>query len=703
MEDLQARAEALREQIRRHDYLYYVLARPEIADVEYDRLMRELDRLEAEAPHLVPPDSPTQRVGGHPVEGFQVVEHVVPMLSLANAFDAAELRAFDERVRRKLEVDGVGYVCELKFDGLAVSLTYQGGRFVQGATRGDGMRGEDVTHNLRTVRSLPLRLRSRGVTRQAEGVQEALPDVLQVRGEVLYTRKAFEEMNEAQAAAGRPRFANPRNAAAGTLRQLDPRVTAQRRLDVFLYGLDTDVPGIHRHSDAMSLLRDLGFPVDGHLTPCSGIEAVIAFCEQWHEARNTLPFEIDGIVVKVDRYDQQRALGAVSRSPRWAIAYKLPATEVTTVVEDIIVSVGRTGAITPVAVLEPREIDGSVVSRATLHNEEEVRRKDIRIGDTVVVHKAGAVIPEVVMVVETRRTGNERMFVMPTACPVCGGRIDRPPDEAVARCLNADCPAQLRETVRHYASRRAMDIEGFGDVLVDQLVERQMVRDVADIYGLDVSALCGLERVGQVLAEKILRNVEGSKGQILSRLIFALGIRHVGEHVAEVLALHYGSIEALMRASEDELRTVHEIGPEIARSVCAFFSEPRNRELVARLRAAGVRAASVGDASPAAVAGPKPFAGKTFVFTGTLARWVRDDAEALVKSLGGRAAGSVSAKTTYVVAGESAGSKLEKARALGVSIISEDDFDRLVAACDRPPSASAEAMSVDLGEAPVSG
>lgn len=672
------RIDDLRQQIRRHDYLYYVLARPEVADVEYDRLMRELEGLEAASPHLITPDSPTQRVGGQPVEGFRVVEHAVPMLSLANAFDADELRAFDERVCKKLEATSVAYVCELKFDGLAVSLTYEDGVFVQGATRGDGARGEDVTHNLRTVRSLPLRLRADAGEQLARRGWGPLPARLQVRGETLYTRKAFDDMNEAQAASGKPRFANPRNAAAGTLRQLDPRITAQRRLDIFIYGLDSEVPGVGRHSEAMALMRELGFPVDTHLTPCDGIEAVIALCQHWHEARNELPFEIDGIVVKVDRYDQQRELGAVSRSPRWAVAYKLPATEVTTVVEDIIVSVGRTGAITPVALLEPREIDGSVVSRATLHNEDEVRRKDIRIGDTVVVHKAGAVIPEVVMVVESKRTGAERPFVMPIACPVCGGGIDRPPDEAVARCLNVDCPAQLRETIRHYASRRAMDIEGFGDVLVDQLVERGLVKDVADIYGLEVGTLCGLERVGQVLAEKILRNVEGSKAQPLARMVFALGIRHVGEHVAEVLAAHYGGIDPLMRATEDELKTVHEIGPEIARSVRAFFSEPRNRALVERLRAAGVRGAVEGGFT-APAAGPKPLAGKTFVFTGTLEHWVRDDAEALVKRLGGRAAGSVSAKTTYVVAGESAGSKLEKARALGVCVISEAEFDALVA------------------------
>ncbi|NDD27551.1 MAG: NAD-dependent DNA ligase LigA [Proteobacteria bacterium] len=678
MEALKQQIDDLRSEIRRHDYLYYVLARPEIADVEYDRLMRALQALEASAPDLVTPDSPTQRVGGEPVEGFRVVEHTVPMLSLANAFDADELRAFDDRVRRKLVVDSVDYVCELKFDGLAVSLAYERGGFVQGATRGDGERGEDVTHNLRTVRSLPLRLRAdAGEVLAARGWGPA-PERLQVRGEVLYTRKAFEQMNESQAAAGRPRFANPRNAAAGTLRQLDPRVTARRRLDVFVYGLDSEVAGISCHAEAMALLRELGFPVDTHLTRCRGIESVITFCAQWHEQRADLPFEIDGIVVKVDSYAQQRELGAVSRSPRWAIAYKLPATEVTTQVEDIIVSVGRTGALTPVAVLSPREIDGSVVSRATLHNEDEIRRKDIRIGDIVVVHKAGAVIPEVVMVVEGRRTGEERPFVMPDACPVCGGQIDRPPEEAVARCLNVDCPAQLRETVRHFASRRAMDIEGFGDVLVDQLVERRLVRDVADIYALDAAGLLGLERVGTVLAEKILRNIDASKAQPLHRFIFALGIRHVGEHVAEVLAEHFGGIDALIDASEEALCTVHEIGPEIARSVSRFFTEPRNRALVDRLRAAGVEGAREG-LRQAAAGAEKPFVGKTFVFTGALQRWVRDDAEALVKRLGGRAAGSVSSKTTCVVAGESAGSKLEKARSLGVAVISEAEFDEMVA------------------------
>ncbi len=462
------RVSRLRQEIRHHDYRYYVLNSPEVADVEYDRLMRELSELETRHPELCASDSPTMRVGGQPVEEFAVVEHVPPMLSLANAFDTGDLRAFDDRVRRKLAAEGhamdpVDYVCELKFDGLAVSLRYVADVLVQGSTRGDGARGEDVTHNLRTVRSVPLRLDREAAVRwlDARG-WGPLPESVEVRGEVLYTWKAFEATNEARAARGEARFANPRNAAAGSLRQLDPRVTARRRLDVFLYGLETDVPGVVTHSDRMALLRELRFPVDVHLKQCHGIESVIEECLAWHERRAELPFEVDGVVIKIDSLHLQSVLGAVSRSPRWAVAYKLPATEVSTVVTDIIVSVGRTGALTPVALLEPRDIAGSVVSRATLHNEDEIRRKDIRIGDTVMVHKAGAVIPEVLAVVESRRTGQERLFAMPIACPACGAAVDRAPDEAVTRCLNGECPAQLREHVRHFSSRRAMDIEGLG-------------------------------------------------------------------------------------------------------------------------------------------------------------------------------------------------------------------------------------------------
>lgn len=673
----QQRIDELRAEIRHHDYMYYVLDQPEIADVEYDRLMRELQKLEAEHPALITADSPTQRVGGQPVEGFGVVEHTVPMLSLANAFDADELRAFDERVRKKLGGETVVYACELKFDGLAVSLSYDDGAFVQGATRGDGMRGEDVTHNLRTIRSLPLHLREDANELLRKQGWGPLPARLQVRGETLYTWKAFEAMNEARAAAGEARFANPRNAAAGTLRQLDPRVVAKRNLHVYMYGLDSEVPGITRHSDAMKLLQALGFPIDNHIKTFNGIEQVIEYCLYWHEAREGLPFEIDGVVVKVDAYAEQRELGAVSRSPRWAIAYKLPATQVTSVVEDIIVSVGRTGALTPVAVLEPRDIAGSTVSRATLHNEDEIRRKDIRIGDTVVVHKAGAVIPEVLAVVESKRTGHEKMFVMPTRCPECQSEVFRPEGEAVARCVNAECPAQVREHIRHFASRRAMDIEGMGDVLVDQLVDRKLVKDVADIYyALNVDVLCELERVGKKSAENLLRNIEGSKSQTLSRVVYALGIRHVGEHVGDVLAAHFRSMDALMAATEEDLTHVHEIGPEIAKSVAFFFQRDDNRDLIARLRDAGV---NMQDDRPVTVAADQPFAGKTFVFTGKLQRWVREDAEELVKRLGGRASGSVSAKTDFVVAGEAAGSKLEKAEKLGVKVISEDDFDEMVA------------------------
>lgn len=671
-----ARLEDLRGQIRYHDYRYYVLNAPEVADVEYDALMRELQRLEEEHPHLVTADSPSMRVGGQVAGAFAPVQHRVPMLSLANAFDEGELRAFDERVRRKLGPAEVDYVCELKIDGLAVSLLYVDGAFVQGATRGDGAVGEDVTHNLRTIRSIPLRLRA----------AREVPSALQVRGEVYLPWKAFEELNEVRSQRGESRFANPRNAAAGSLRQLDPRITAERRLSVFLYGLDSRVGSITRHSDALRYLAEMGFPTNPYTHGCRGIDAVIRFCQRWVDERSDLGYEIDGVVIKVDSLEAQQELGTISRSPRWAVAFKLPATEVTTVVQAIEVSVGRTGALTPVAVLEPREVAGSVVGRASLHNEDEVRRKDVRVGDTVVVHKAGAVIPEVVMVVVGKRTGGEIPFEMPTTCPVCGSEVFRSAEESVTRCVNVDCPAQVREHVRHFASRRAMDIEGLGEVLVNQLVDREMVREVVDLYELQVEQVRSLDRMGEVLAAKILRNIEASKDRPPHRLLFALGIRHVGEHVAETLVEHFGGLTRLLEAEEADLTAVRDIGPEIARSIHFWFRQEKNRELVRRLAAHGVQIDVAGAASASSEGvstddgtPERPLAGKAFVFTGKLVTRSREEAEALVKRLGARASSGVSARTDYLVAGEAAGSKLDKARSLQVKVISEAEFDALVA------------------------
>lgn len=660
--------DALREQIRYHDYRYYVLNEIEISDYEYDRLFQELKRLEAEHPEWITPDSPTQRVGGQPVEGFARVHHRVPMLSLDNAFDDESLRAFDERVHRKLELDvatPVEYCVELKIDGLAMSFTYEAGRFVRGATRGDGEVGDDVTSNLRTIKRLPLSIKERG---------EDVPSWLEVRGEVFMHRTDFEKLNEERVAAGEPRMANPRNLAAGSIRQLDPRITAQRKLDLFVYGLDTSIESIRTHYEGLQALRRWGFPTNPHTSLCANIEEVIAFCKTWHERRNELTYDIDGVVLKVNSLAMQRELGYVSRSPRWAIAYKLPPTEVTTVLEDIVVSVGRTGALTPVAVLAPREVDGSVVSRATLHNEDEIARKDLLIGDHVVVRKAGAVIPEVVSAVVSMRTGAERKFVMPTRCPVCGSDVEREEDEAVSRCIGAACPAQVQQHIRHFASRRAMDIDGFGDVLVDQLVSHEHVKSVSDIYKLDLDTLLGLERVGKILAQKLLSNIEASKTRPLHRVLFGLGIRHVGEHVAEVLAGHFQSMDALMEASEAALTQVHEIGPEIARTVAHWFADRHNRDVVHALQAAGVKMASE---TPRPASGG-PLSGKTFVLTGTLSGMSRDEAEARIKALGGKATGSVSKKTDYVVAGAEPGSKVEKAQSLGVTVLDEAGFVALL-------------------------
>lgn len=655
------RIQELRDLIHYHDYRYYVLDSPEISDAEYDRLLRELENLEKLYPDLVTLDSPTQRVGTKPVEAFGIVEHRVPMLSLANAFDEGEVRAFDERVRKKIQTDGIEYTAELKIDGLAVSLSYENGIFMRGATRGDGVRGEDVTNNLRTVKSIPLVLRSR----------EKIPSLLEVRGEVYMDCRDFQRLNEERARSGEPLFANPRNAGAGSVRQLDSRITARRRLQIFIYGSDTEVPGIRTHSQMLKFLKALGFPTNPYTRVFTDLGNLVAFCKDWHQKREELPYTIDGIVIKVNSLDYQKTLGYISRSPRWAVAYKLPSTEATTVVKDILVNVGRTGALTPVAILGPVSIDGTVVSRATLHNEDEIRRKDIRIGDTVVVHRAGQVIPEVISAVMSLRTGKEKPFVMPDRCPECGSEVYRPPGEAVARCIGASCPAQVREHLRHFCSRRAMDIQGFGDALVEQLVEEGLVRDVADLYYLSLDDLLPLERMGKTLAQKLLRHIEDSKNNHLRRVIFALGIRHVGEHLAEVLADHYPDLSMLMRAREEELMGIPEIGPEIAESIVAWFGREKNREIIKKLESAGVRLKASEKKVESAL---EAFKGKTFVFTGTLSSLSRDEAEDLVKRFGGKTSSSVSSKTDYAVVGSDPGSKYAKAKTLGVKILSEQEF-----------------------------
>ena len=663
-------AERLRQEIRYHDHRYHVLDRPEISDHEYDQLLRDLQELEAAYPELVAPDSPTQRVGGEVLPGFASVAHRVPLLSLDNAFTAGDLREFDRRVRAGVDGEAVEYVVELKIDGLTVALHYEAGELLRGATRGDGRTGEDITANLRAVRSVPLRLR------------RPAPAVLGVRGECYLPLEAFERLNAEAAAQDQGLFANPRNAAAGSLRQLDPRVTASRRLDTFIYNiLYIDPPEAMPATQwgTLERLGELGFRTNPHRRLCSGIEEVIAHCEEWASRRESLPYEIDGLVVKVDSLAQQERLGARSKSPRWAIAFKFPPSQVVTRVTDVTVQLGRTGALTPTAILEPVRVAGSTVSRATLHNEELVREKDVRIGDWVVIQKAGDVIPEVVRSLPERRTGNEREFAMPTRCPECGAPVERAPGEAAHRCTGSDCPGQRREAIIHFASRDAMNVEGLGDELVARLLQEGLVRDAADLYHLGYEQLVGLERFGPKSAQNLLAAIDRTRKNPLRRLIFALGIRHVGERAAGILARRFGSLAALTRASAEELTAIREIGPKIAESVIAYFQRPDASRLIDRLEAGGV---STAESSGTVVAAGGPLAGKTVVLTGTLASLGRKEAEELVERAGGRPSGSVSRKTGYLVVGESPGSKLAKARELAVPILTEEEFLRLLEARD---------------------
>ncbi|MDR5682877.1 MAG: NAD-dependent DNA ligase LigA [Armatimonadota bacterium] len=663
-EKVRRRIEELRRQIDHHNYRYYVLDDPEISDEAYDALVGELRELEARYPELVTPDSPTQRVGAPPSAAFAEVRHRVPMLSLANAFTEDELRAWDRRVRGGLRGQRVEYVCELKIDGVAVNLVYEGGQLVRGATRGDGFRGEDVTANLRTVRSVPLRLRA----------EAPIPSFVEVRGEVYLSRQAFEAVNRERERQGLSLFANPRNAAAGSLRQLDPAVTASRPLQIFCYGVG-HVEGLRldTHWEALRWMREAGLRTHPASRLCDDLEAVLAFVEEWTHRHRELDYDTDGVVVKVNSFDQQHELGATAASPRWAIAYKFPAQQAVTRVKDIVAYVGRTGAVTPVAILEPVRVSGVTVQHATLHNEDEVRRKDVRIGDFVVVQRAGEVIPEVVRVLAERRTGAERAWQMPKVCPVCGSPIVRPPGQAVARCTGgASCPAQVLERLIHFASRDAMNIEGVGPKLLQQMLDRGLVRDPADLYRLTKDQVLTLERMADRSAQNVLDAIERSKQTTLGRLVYALGIRHVGASTAQALARQFGDIRRLMRASFEEIRDVPGVGPVVARSVRDFFDRRENRGLVERLLRAGVR-----PESPEAV-GTGPLAGKTFVFTGTLDGIPRRQAEEMVRAAGGVVSGSVSAKTDYVVVGTDPGSKAERARKLGVRILDRRAFLDLV-------------------------
>ena len=656
----------LRREIRRHEELYYVHAAPEIADAEFDALMRELQAHEAAHPELVTPDSPTQRVGGRPSEGFATVEHLAPMLSLDNAYTEEDLRAFDERVRKGLGGDlPPRYVAELKIDGLSIALIYEEGRLVRGATRGDGVRGEDVTQNVRTIRALPLSLHG------------GPPGRVEVRGEVYLSKKAFEKMNREQEAAGEPLFANPRNTAAGAMRNLDPKLVARRGLSAWMYQVvyPGEPGGAPTHAQMLDGLEKWGLPVEPHWKPCDGVDAVIAFCDEWRDKRHTLGFETDGVVVKLDDLALRGKLGTTSKFPRWATAFKFPAQQATTLLKQIAVNIGRTGAATPYAVLEPAFVAGSTISMATLHNPDDIARKDIRERDTVIIEKAGDVIPRVVGPVLAKRPADSAPWEMPGACPVCGSRLHKPGDEAVWRCENSSCPAKLKRGLEHFASRGAMNIEGMGESLIEQLTAKGLVSSLADLYRLNQETLEGLERMGKKSAANVLGEIEKSKANEVWRLLYGLGIRHVGERGAQVLADHFGSVAHVEAATREELEAVNEIGPVVADSVRSWFDEPRNCDLVARLRQAGVR--TEGERKTAPV-GPQPLSGQTFVITGTLDSMSRDEAAARIVALGGKVSGSVSKKTRYVVAGADAGSKLEKARALGVETLDEAAFLGLI-------------------------
>ncbi len=684
------RVEALRSQISDHNHRYYVLDQPTVSDAEYDRLMVELQSLEEAHPDLITPDSPTQRVGAQPVSGFDSVRHAVAMLSLSNAFETEDVEAFNKRVADTLRGAGltnndglVEYEAELKFDGLAVSLRYEQGKLVQAATRGDGQTGEDITSNIRTLRSVPLSLRGE------------YPVVLEVRGEVLMNRADFERLNETQQRRGDKIFVNPRNAAAGSLRQLDPRITAQRPLRFYAYGwgelvLD-DAPGAQQtladeapdpaqtlrntHSAMLDWLATLGLPVSPSREVVRGVDGLLQFYEDRGGQRQKLPFDIDGVVYKVNSLEAQRVLGFVARAPRFAIAHKFPAQEETTTLLDIEVQVGRTGAITPVARLKPVFVGGVTVTNATLHNEDEILRKDVRIGDTVIVRRAGDVIPEVVGPVIELRPENARPFVMPQHCPVCDSAIERLEDEAIARCTGGlFCAAQRKQTIRHAASRKALDIEGLGEKLVDQLVESDRVKSLADLFTLKVEELLLYDRMGRKSAENLVAALERASEPELGRLLYALGIRHVGETTARDLALHFGSVDAVMAADEEALLRVRDVGPVVAGSIARFFGEPHNREVVHALESAGVRprAVEVSDG------GAQPLEGKTLVLTGTMPNWTRDEATRRILAAGGKVSGSVSKKTAYLVAGEDAGSKLTKATELGVIILDEDGLKELL-------------------------
>ncbi|WP_176560367.1 NAD-dependent DNA ligase LigA [Brevibacillus dissolubilis] len=661
----EAKIKELRETIEKHNRLYHVEDNPQITDQEYDQLVRDLKSLEERFPELITPDSPTQRVGGEPLPFFVKVEHKTPMLSLGNAFGADDLRDFDRRVRQGLGNQTVRYVCELKIDGLAVSLRYENGLFVRGATRGDGSVGEDITQNLKTIRTIPLRL--------------ARPVTIEVRGEAYMSKQAFEKLNKERAEKGEALFANPRNSAAGSLRQLDPKIAASRQLDIFVYGIgEVEGERIESHSEGLNTLEELGFAVNKERRVFDDIEELISFVETWTEKRPTLPYEIDGMVIKVDSYAQQQELGFTAKSPRWATAYKFPAEEAVTQLIDIELSVGRTGVVTPTAILNPVSLAGTTVKRASLHNEDIIREKGLMIGDHVVVKKAGDIIPEIVNVLPERRTGEERPFEMPTECPDCGSELVRLEDEVALRCLNTDCPAIIREGLAHFVSRTAMNIEGLGEKVVAQLFAEGFIKSVADLYYLHDRRedLLKLERMGEKSVDNMLASIEASKDNSVERLIFGLGIRLVGAKAAKVLAEEFGHLDKIMEATEEQLIQIDEIGPKMADSIVAYFQLEQVKDLIEHFRQAGVNFEYKGLRVEAGA--DLPLSGKVAVVTGTLASMSRGEAEEKLTLLGAKVTGSVSKKTDLLVAGEKAGSKLEKAEKLGIKIMDEEAFLKLL-------------------------
>ncbi|MGR6906406.1 MULTISPECIES: NAD-dependent DNA ligase LigA [Lysinibacillus] len=660
MNEIEQRIAELNKLLHEYGYAYYVLDKPVVADSVYDQLLQELIVLEEANPSLIYPDSPTQRVGGAVVEGFKKVTHDYPMLSLSNAFNEADLREFDRKVRQAIG-DQFSYVCELKIDGLAISLKYENGMFVQGATRGDGVVGEDITANLKTIRAIPLRLKE--------------PITIEVRGEAYMPKKSFENLNAQRADNGEELFANPRNAAAGSLRQLDPKIAASRQLSTFIYAIggDGEVYGIDGHAEMLDYLEGLGFPSNKERQRCSTIEEVMAFIEHWTENRPKLAYEIDGIVIKVDRYAQQDELGYTAKSPRWAIAYKFPAEEVVTTLLDIDLTVGRTGVVTPTAILTPVQVAGTTVQRASLHNEDLIRDKDIRLGDTVIIRKAGDIIPQVVGVLIEQRPEDSVPFVMPKNCPVCDSELIRIEGEVALRCVNPACFAQIAESIKYFVSRNAMNIDGLGDKVVEQLLRADLIHDVSDLYHLTVEQLVELERMGEKSATNLVNAIQASKENSMERLLIGLGIRHVGEKAAKIVSEEFGSMEAVMAATEEQLVAIYEIGDKMASSLVEYFSNEDARAVIERLADAGVNMTYKGKKVEVAI-GDSPFAGKTIVLTGKLEQLTRNEAKAKIEELGGTVTGSVSKKTDLVIAGADAGSKLTKAEQLGIEVWTEDNL-----------------------------